>query len=96
WFSRRYRREQGLPRGMRKNGQQLSILQQNFEANPYPNRAQKKSIADQTKLAYKQVNQWFENERKKRGIRLEYEIVQKEVGATSSTQPAVRMPPAYK
>jgi len=68
WFSARRRREAGLARASRKTPEQLSLLEEFFKHTHFPTQEQKENLAHGTHLSYKQVNSWFQNQRKKHGL----------------------------
>ncbi|KXS09879.1 hypothetical protein M427DRAFT_205321 [Gonapodya prolifera JEL478] len=68
WFSARRRRDEGQARATRKEHSQVIVLADFFSVNPFPSQPEKEELARATGLTYKQVNSWFQNQRKKNGM----------------------------
>ena len=62
------RMQGGVASTQQKSPAQLAVLEAAFRANPYPDAKEKVALAAQTGLARKQVAQWFQNQRAKRGV----------------------------
>lgn len=68
WFSARRKRDQGETRAQRKLPEQVEILEKYFKQNPFPSRAEKAMICNETGCSLKQINSWFQHSRKKRNM----------------------------
>ncbi|KAL7411679.1 hypothetical protein BDY24DRAFT_443018 [Mrakia frigida] len=65
WFTRYLRALTGQPANTRKTQEQLDLLNEEFDRNPLPNAHDVILLMESTGLDKKQVNAWFQVERKK-------------------------------
>ena len=52
-------------------GEQLAVLEEQFQADPYPSAAQRLAIAQRIGVAVQRVFHWFQNSRTRRKQRLQ-------------------------